>query len=90
MSLTSKRYGFSVGGHWVEVLGETRAVNPEWSIAVDGRICDSKEASGGIELETTIDKDSVVAHIQQGNFGDVSVEVRLNGKVIQSTTGFLL
>ncbi|WP_061712637.1 hypothetical protein [Kocuria palustris] len=90
MSMTSKRYGFRVDGHWVQVLGETKAVHPEWSIVVDDQVVASQAASGKFQLEADVDGKALVARIQQGTFGDVSVEVTLGGDTIQSTSGFLL
>lgn len=90
MSMISKRFGFRVAGHWVEVLGVTKAIHPEWSIVIDNQVVASQVASGEFQLEADVDGKALVARIQQGTFGDVSVEVTLNGDRIQSTSGFLL
>lgn len=90
MSMTSKRYGFKVDEHWVEVLGATKAIHPEWSIVVDEQVVASQASTGKFQLETDIDGKALVAHIQQGTFGDVSVDVTLDGDTIQASSGFLI
>lgn len=90
MSLTQKKYGFSVDGHWVEVLGETKTVHPKWSVLIDNETADTKNQSGEFQLSATIDGKNLSVNITQGNFGDVNVTVELNGAKIQEFSGFLL
>lgn len=90
MSLTQKKYGFSVDGHWIEVLGETKTVHPKWSLLIDDETVDTKNKSGEFQLSATISDKKLSVNITQGNLGDVSVTVELNGRKVQEFSGFLL
>lgn len=90
MSLTQKKYGFMVGSHWVEVLGETKAVHPKWSVLIDGESADTKNLTGEFQLSATVDGKHLSVDIAQGGFGDVNVTVELDNSKIQEFSGFLL
>lgn len=89
MSLTEKKYGFSLGEHWVEVIGETKTVNPRWSLLVDKNIVDSKTKTGEFVLNATVDKSHLEVRVDQGSFGGVKIEVMLDDRKIQEHSGFL-
>lgn len=91
MSLTSKQYEFKVDGSWIEISGVTKAVNPEWSLLIDGNQVDTQRKSGEFELTGTLPNGkTLTAQINQGNFGNVELLVLLDGDKIQKLSGFLL
>ena len=91
MSLTGKQYGFSIAGSWVEITGTTKAVNPEWSLLIDGVKVDSQRKSGAFELTGALPNgETLTAQINQGSFGNVDLLVLLDGDRIQKFSGFLL
>ncbi|WP_193084326.1 hypothetical protein [Brevibacterium aurantiacum] len=91
MSLTSKEYGFRVDGSWVEITGATKAVNPEWSLLIDGDTVDTQRKTGEFELTGTLPNGkTLTAQINQGSLGNVDLLILLDGDKIQKLSGFLL
>lgn len=89
MSITKKEYGFLVGSHWVEVVGKTAAIHPQWGLVVDGAPADTVNQSGKFSLSTEIDGKTLTAHIDQGLFGPVEIIVHLGDQKVFQATGFL-
>ncbi|QZY51942.1 hypothetical protein [Leucobacter tenebrionis] len=91
MSLTSKQYGFDVGGTWVEIRGVTKATNPEWSLVIDDEVVDSQKKTGEFALSGELPGGKMLtAHIDQGSLGNVDVLVTVDGVRVQKLSGFLL
>lgn len=91
MSITDKKFECKAEDSWVEVRGETGAIKATWSLVIDGAtVATEKTAGGVVSLVGTLPSGKQVeAKVDQGGFGGVTVEVYLNGDLIDKGDGFL-
>ena len=66
------------------------SVNPEWTLLVDEAQVDSQKKTGEFTLTTVVDGKEILTEINQGNLGSVEIIVKIDGKLSQSFSGFLI
>lgn len=91
MSVTTEKSSVRINGALVSITGTSGAMSPTWTVEVDGvEVAREKVGDDRVIPVPLPDGTRAEVAIHQAAFGPTEVEVRHDGEVVATSSGFLL